>query len=129
MAVDTEVRLRAGHGARRDRSRLRRAVDGVAVEFDAPPTDWLPASMVAPGHPLATAAATACRTVLGREPAAVRVPRHHRRDVLLRAGLPTLPALGPGLLRRAHAADEWVSAAAVRHAAELYAELAREFCA
>ena len=41
---------------------------------------------------------------------------------------PTLPALGPGLLRRAHAADEWVSIAALERAVDLYAELTRRFC-
>jgi acetylornithine deacetylase/succinyl-diaminopimelate desuccinylase-like protein len=43
-------------------------------------------------------------------------------------GLPTLPALGPGLLRRAHAADEWVSIGAVRQAVELYTHLAAAYC-
>ena len=43
-------------------------------------------------------------------------------------GAPVLPALGPGLLRRAHAADEWVSVAAVRRSVELYAAIARRFC-
>ena len=42
--------------------------------------------------------------------------------------LPTLPALGPGLLRRAHAADEWVSIQAVRQAVEIYTHLARAYC-
>jgi len=129
MAVDTEVRLVPGMERGAIEAAFERAVDGVAVEFDAPPTDWLPASMVAPGHPLATAAANACRTVLGREPAAAVFPGTTDATFFSELqGLPTLPALGPGLLRRAHAADEWVSVSAVRHAAELYAELAREFC-
>ena len=102
--------------AARRRRRVGRAADRLAAGH-----------MVEPGDPLAAAAAAACRTVLGREPVAVRVPGHHRRDVLPTG--PTLPALGPGLLRRAHAADEWVSADAVRRSAALYAELAREFCA
>jgi acetylornithine deacetylase/succinyl-diaminopimelate desuccinylase-like protein len=42
---------------------------------------------------------------------------------------PTLPALGPGLLSRAHAADEWVSVAALERAVELYVALAEEYCA
>jgi acetylornithine deacetylase/succinyl-diaminopimelate desuccinylase-like protein len=43
-------------------------------------------------------------------------------------GLPALPALGPGLLRRCHGADEWVSVDAVRRSVDLYAELAMDFC-
>jgi acetylornithine deacetylase/succinyl-diaminopimelate desuccinylase-like protein len=42
---------------------------------------------------------------------------------------PTLPAWGPGLLSRAHGADEWVSIAALETTVALYTELAREFCA
>ena len=44
-------------------------------------------------------------------------------------GLPTLPALVPGLLRRAHAADEWVSVSAVRRTVHLYEAVTRAFCA
>ena len=47
----------------------------------------------------------------------------------LAAAAPTLPAWGPGLLSRAHAADEWVSIAALETSVALYRELAKEFCA
>ena len=40
-----------------------------------------------------------------------------------------LSALGPGLLARAHGADEWVSVAAVRRTVELYRRLVVDFCA
>jgi acetylornithine deacetylase/succinyl-diaminopimelate desuccinylase-like protein len=43
-------------------------------------------------------------------------------------GLSTLPALGPGLLRRAHASDEWVSITAVRQAVEIYTHFAAAYC-
>jgi acetylornithine deacetylase/succinyl-diaminopimelate desuccinylase-like protein len=124
VAVDTEVRLLPGM----ERDAVQAAFDrtGVAVEWDEPPTDWLPATMVEPGAPLAAAAADACREVLGDAPAFAVFPGTTDATFF---PAPTLPALGPGLLCRAHAADEWVSAAAVRRSAELYAALARGFCA
>jgi acetylornithine deacetylase/succinyl-diaminopimelate desuccinylase-like protein len=124
VAVDTEVRLLPGM----ERDAVQAAFDrtGVDVEWDAPPTDWLPATMVEPGDPLASAAVAACRAVLGREPAPSVFPGTTDATFF---PTPTLPALGPGLLRRAHAADEWVSADAVRRSAALYGALAREFCA
>lgn len=126
MAVDTEVRLLPNMDRGDVQTALENAVDGVAVEWDAPPTDWLPATMVDPEDPLALAAATACRTALGREPVAAVFPGTTDATFFRE---PTLPALGPGLLRRAHAADEWVSADAVRRSVALYGELARGFCA
>jgi acetylornithine deacetylase/succinyl-diaminopimelate desuccinylase-like protein len=44
------------------------------------------------------------------------------------AGIPTLPALGPGLLAQAHRADEKAGAEALCPSIELYAELARAYC-
>ena len=44
------------------------------------------------------------------------------------AGIPTLPGLGPGLLERAHTADERVSLHGLRQAVDVYGTLARDFC-
>lgn len=44
------------------------------------------------------------------------------------AGIPTLPALGPGLLLHAHGADEYVDVAAVSRSVDVYAQLARAYC-
>jgi succinyl-diaminopimelate desuccinylase len=43
-------------------------------------------------------------------------------------GIPTLPALGPGLLERAHRADEFVRLPALAVAPAIYARLAATFC-
>jgi acetylornithine deacetylase/succinyl-diaminopimelate desuccinylase-like protein len=137
MAVDTEVRLLPGMRREQVRAELEavaRSVNeargaDVRVAFDSPPHDWLPASLVASDDPLAVAARDACRAVLGTVPADSVFPGttdatwFHQMQ-----GMPTLPALGPGLLLRAHAADEWVSIDAVNRATTLYAELARTFC-
>jgi acetylornithine deacetylase/succinyl-diaminopimelate desuccinylase-like protein len=101
----------------------------VAVTFDAEPYAWLPATQVRTTHPLAVAAAAACREVLGRAPEFSVFPGTTDATWFAGArGWPVLPALGPGLLRRAHGADEWVSVSALRTAVELYSRLATEFC-
>jgi acetylornithine deacetylase/succinyl-diaminopimelate desuccinylase-like protein len=137
ISVDTEVRLLPGM----DRDRLTAAFTGLAarvgdatgadlaVEYDAEPNDWLPAAAVPAGSPLTAAARSACRRVLGTAPPLAVFPGTTDATWFEAAqGLPTLPALGPGLLRRAHGADEWVSVAAVRRSVDLYTDLAAEFC-
>ena len=118
VAVDTEVRLLPGMeraavaGAFERTLRAVAARTGAALElaFDAPPNDWLPATLVEPRHPLAAAAERACAAVLGRVPPPAVFPGTTDATWFAELqGMPVLPALGPGLLRRAHAADEWVS--------------------
>jgi acetylornithine deacetylase/succinyl-diaminopimelate desuccinylase-like protein len=41
---------------------------------------------------------------------------------------PSLPAVGPGLLRYAHGADERISVAALEQARAVYRQLARRYC-
>jgi acetylornithine deacetylase/succinyl-diaminopimelate desuccinylase-like protein len=138
IAADTEVRLLPGM----DRGALTAAFTeltarvaaetgaDLAVEYDVAPNDWLPAAAVPAGHPVAVAARSACREVLGSTPAFAVFPGTTDATWFdAGQGLPTLPALGPGLLRRAHGADEWVSVDAVRRSVPLYAALAAEFCA
>lgn len=137
-AVDTEVRLLPGM----DRAALTAAFTAIAdrvaastgadlsVEYDAEPNDWLPAAAVPAAHPIAAAAQEACGRVLGhRPPLAVFPGTTDATWFDAGQGIPTLPALGPGLLRRCHGADEWVSIAAVRRSVDLYASLAETFCA
>lgn len=137
IAVDTEVRLLPGM----DRANLTEAFTeltgrvaartgaDLAVEYDAAPNDWLPAAAVAADHPIAAAAQATCAQVLGSVPPLAVFPGTTDATWFdAGQGLPTLPALGPGLLRRAHGADEWVSVAAVRRSVELYAALAAAFC-
>jgi succinyl-diaminopimelate desuccinylase len=137
MAVDTEVRLLPG--MRREAiseafTALARRVSqetggDLRIEFDQPPNDWLPATLVVPGDPLVEAARTACQAILGTDPAPAVFPGTTDATWFNAVqGLPTLPALGPGLLRRAHGADEWVSITAVRQAVELYTHLATAYC-
>jgi di/tripeptidase len=79
--------------------------------------------------PLVEAARAACQAILGTDPARAVFPGTTDASWFIAVHeLPTLPALGPGLLRRAHAADEWVSITAVRQAVELYTHLASAYC-
>lgn len=138
VAVDTEVRLLPGM----DREAVtaafvqlteRVAADtgaDLAVEYDAAPNDWLPAAAVPATHPVVAAAQAACRSVFGETPPLAVFPGTTDATWFEGGqGIPTLPALGPGLLRRCHGADEWVSVAAVRRSVDLYATLAADFCA
>lgn len=138
IAVDTEVRLLPGMeraALTRSFTDLAARVAGrtgadLAVEYDAAPNDWLPAAAVSADHAVAAAAQTACAQVLGSAPPLSVFPGTTDATWFdAGQGLPTLPALGPGLLRRAHGADEWVSVAAVRRSVDLYETLAVGFCA
>jgi acetylornithine deacetylase/succinyl-diaminopimelate desuccinylase-like protein len=138
VAVDTEVRLLPG--MERDAvtasftdltARVAEATGAdLSVEYDVAPNDWLPAAAVPADHAVAAAAQSACRHVLGSAPPLAVFPGTTDATWFNAGqGLPTLPALGPGLLRRAHGADEWVSVEAVRRSVDLYAALATDFCA
>ncbi len=137
ISVDVEVRLLPGM----DRGQLLRSIsDAVAkvptngettitVEFDTPPLDWLPPTIVDSDDSVVLAARSACKSVFGEAPPNSVFPG--TTDATWfggPGGIPTLPALGPGLLRRCHAADEWVSIAAVRQSVDLYAELVTRYC-
>ena len=137
VAVDTEVRLLPGMERPALTGAFEQALHALAgrtgaeleLVFDDPPNDWLPATLVEPGHPLAAVAERACATALGQVPPPAVFPGTTDATWFSELqDLPVLPALGPGLLRRAHAADEWVSIDAVRRAVGLYTAIAREFC-
>ena len=137
MAVDTEVRLLPEMRREDVREAFTVLVERVSqetgsdlrIEFDQPPNDWLPATLIVPSDPLVEEARTACQAVLGTEPTSAVFPGTTDATWFSAIqNLPTLPALGPGLLRRAHAADEWVSITAVRRAVEIYTHLATAYC-
>jgi acetylornithine deacetylase/succinyl-diaminopimelate desuccinylase-like protein len=138
VAVDTEVRLLPGMERSAVTASFVELTERVAaetgadlaVEYDAAPNDWLPSAAVPAVHPIAVAALSACRDVLGVTPPLSVFPGTTDATWFdVGQGLATLPALGPGLLRRAHGADEWVSVSAVRRSVELYSAVAAEFCA
>lgn len=127
--VDTEVRLLPGMRREALEQAFAAVLGDVALEWDEAPNDWLPSTLLDPADPLAAAARDACAAVLGRVPADSVFPGTTDATWFAEVqGLPTLPALGPGLLCRAHAADEWVSVSAVHRAVDLYGDVTRRFC-
>jgi acetylornithine deacetylase/succinyl-diaminopimelate desuccinylase-like protein len=136
VAADCEVRLLPGMDREAVTAtlaeRLATARDGGAqleLEWSPPPTDWLEGTLVDPADPLADAARAALARILGSTPPDSVFPGTTDATFLGADGTPVLPAVGPGLLRRAHAADEWVSIGALRRSVDLYAEIATEYCA
>lgn len=113
---DTLARIGAQHGACYE------------VEFDGEP-HWLAGTAVAPDDPIVTAALAAARATLGQDPPMGVFPGTTDASwfALQLPDLPCLPALGPGLLSRAHAADEWVSVDAVRSSVGIYESLTRGY--
>ncbi|MBC6460615.1 M20 family metallopeptidase [Actinomadura sp. HBU206391] len=136
MGVDTEVRLLPGMGREDVRepaaellAELARATGAdLRLEFDE--QGFLPGTVADPAGALPSAVRRAAERVLGRVPPDAMFPGTTDASWLQPAwNVPVLPAFGPGLLRRCHGADEWVSVTALRQAVELYADIAETFCA
>jgi acetylornithine deacetylase len=91
---------------------------------------WSPASEIDPDHPAVTASQAATRAVLGRDvPIAAFTGGTDAIAFQVVSGIPTLAALGPGLLPLAHGPNEWVSLQSLREAMRIYALTALEYCA
>jgi acetylornithine deacetylase/succinyl-diaminopimelate desuccinylase-like protein len=136
MSVDTEVRLLPGMTREDVQKPVTALIERVAartgarleVEFDE--QGFLPGTVADPAGPLPAAVRAAAERVLGHVPPDAMFPGTTDAAFLQPAwNVPVLPAFGPGLLRRAHGADEWVSVAALRQAVDLYAGIAAAFCA
>ena len=112
-----------------DRARAERPGLRAKYRFEPAPRDWLPATEVPVDAPIVIAARAALEAVLGSAPPTGAFPGTTDACWLQGlAGIPTLPGLGPGLLERAHTADERVSLRGLRQAVDVYRTLAREFC-
>lgn len=92
--------------------------------------DWSAATEIDPEHPAVRAARAAARSVLRRDiPIAAFSGGTDAIAFQGVAGVPTLAALGPGLLPLAHGPNEWVSLSSLRQAMRIYALTALEYCA
>jgi len=112
-------------------ARERRANANLRAEvvFEPPPRDWLPPTEVPVRHPLVSCLEAVLAEVVGRRPPRAVFPGATDAAWLQGlAGIPTLPAIGPGLLQRAHAPDERVPVASLAQATEIYVRVARSFC-
>jgi acetylornithine deacetylase len=108
----------------RDHLDVLRAADP-ALEYDLEALEWLPAFEESPDGPLARRVGGACEKVLGRAEFK-GVPWTANVGIFRQAGIPCL-LFGPGSIRQAHTADEYVELDQVARAAAVYAEILRGF--
>jgi acetylornithine deacetylase/succinyl-diaminopimelate desuccinylase family protein len=110
--------------------RLRREDPDLDVTLEQPPNlAWIEPSAIEPRHPLAVAAQAAATDVLGREVPLGVFPGSTDGSLWSAAGIPTIPALGPGLLTLAHRPNEHVAIEEILQASRIYALIALRFLA
>lgn len=100
-----------------------------SFRFEEAPRDWLPPTAVDPGSEIVLACTRAVSGVLDRHvPTGVFPGTTDACWLQGMLGIPTLPAFGPGMLDRAHAADERVSIKSLRESVPIYESVIRDFC-
>ncbi len=110
------------HDVRSTLAAIEDELHGATYELEFHPVlGWLAPSEVPPDHPMVTAASEAARQVLGAPPPLAAFPG--ATDAFpfhVLGGIPTLAAVGPGLLPLAHGPNEWVSITSIRQAMRIY---------
>jgi len=97
------------------------------VVWDGPLPPWTDPVEFPRQHPLVPCVERACEVVLGK-PLPVRCfPGATDAPWFVRAGIATIPALGPGRLPLAHAPNEAVEVASIHACARIYALTAQEY--
>jgi acetylornithine deacetylase/succinyl-diaminopimelate desuccinylase-like protein len=94
-----------------------------------PELTWFPPSEIDPAHPLVGAAEGACAAVLGHRVPRGVMPAFTDGTNWTAAGIPAIPALGPGLLPLAHRPNEYVAVSEIVEAARIYALTALRYLA
>ena len=89
--------------------------------------NWTPPAEIAPDHPVVGALEAAAETVLGVRPPLGVFPGGSDAPYFDLAGIPTVPAFGPGLLPQAHAPNEAISTTSIVDAARIYALAAARY--
>ena len=130
-AARADIELRVPPGTDREvlESELRLALEGTDAELVPAPGSmgWVAPSEIPENDLLVRSAVSAWRTVLGREPRLGCFPAGTDAGSLAEHGIPTIPAIGPGTLLRAHRPDEFVAVSELATAAKLYALTALRF--
>jgi acetylornithine deacetylase/succinyl-diaminopimelate desuccinylase-like protein len=124
----TLERLQADVSAFLERLRAEDPKLDVVAEW-VPELTWFPPSEIDAEHALVDAAASACADVLGRTVPRGVMPAFTDATNWSLAGIPTIAALGPGLLPLAHRPNEYVAVAEVVEAASVYALTALRYLA
>jgi acetylornithine deacetylase/succinyl-diaminopimelate desuccinylase-like protein len=109
----------------------RQRIPGLRAEihFEEEPRGWLPATEVSDDAAITKATAACLEDVFGKTPPISAFPGATDAAWLHGlAGIPTLPAVGPGLLEQAHKANEFVSLDALRAAPSVFAGIAARYC-
>jgi acetylornithine deacetylase/succinyl-diaminopimelate desuccinylase-like protein len=92
-----------------------------------PELTWSPPSAISPGHPIVEAASWAAREVLGRDVPAGTMPAFTDGTHWSLAGIPSVPAFGPGSLLFAHQPNEHVGVDEIIQASRIYALMTMRF--
>lgn len=90
--------------------------------------NWIPASTLDDDHPLVDDVRAVLGDTLGTIPPDDLFPATTDATWFSEVGIPSLPAVGPGLLRFAHGADEAVSIRSLEQARAVYRALVRRYC-
>jgi acetylornithine deacetylase len=94
----------------------------VELELAPPPLDWIAPTEVRPDLPIVQSLAKASEKVLGfRPPLSIFPAATDSPKFQLEAGIPTVPAFGPGMISVCHAANEWVGVKSIVQACKIYA--------
>ena len=99
----------------------------VTVEYE-PGLAWIPPSEISPNHPLVHAARLAALEVLQIAPPLSVFPGTTDAPWYDRAGIPTIPSWGPGILTCCHGPNENVATESVHQAARMYARIVARYC-
>jgi acetylornithine deacetylase len=94
----------------------------IELEFESPPLEWIAPVEFPAQHPFLEVLETAAEHVLGFRPTRGAFPAWtDARFFTEIAGIPTIPAFGPGLLTVIHRPNEYVAIEAIIEAAKIYA--------
>ena len=107
---------------------LRREDPSLQVEmaFEDGPLGWNEGTEISPQARIVQAALRASRRVLGFRPELRAFPGGTDAGIFQgKGGIPTIPALGPGLLPLAHSPNEHISVEGIVQAAKIYALTAK----
>jgi acetylornithine deacetylase/succinyl-diaminopimelate desuccinylase-like protein len=94
-----------------------------------PELTWFPPCAIDQRHPLVTTAEGVARDVLGRPVPHGIMPAFTDGSNWSEAGMPSIPAFGPGLLSLAHRPNEYVAVEEILDAARIYALTALRYLA
>lgn len=111
-------------------ARIRPLVPSAEVTWEfSPELGWLEPTEVAADHPAVHASRAACAEVLGTPPPLAAFPgASDAYPFQTIAGIPTIAALGPGLLPLAHGPNECISLRSLYEAVPIYALTALGYC-